>query len=235
MKQPDQLPDVRRLAHMLRDVPVIPEPVRRHLPQVLWEGDPARREIALTFDDGPDRRDTLALLEVLARHRVTATFCHIGERVAAARGLTALVAAAGHQVGLHGYRHQPFVLLPTAALKAQLDHTRDLVAHVTRRPPDDVAEVRPPYGVMTPALATTLVRWGYRPLIGGIVPMHWLQPAGRTMAQVLGYARPGAIIVLHESLGGPPVASIVAELVARLADQGYSFVTVAQMRGAARG
>lgn len=235
MSQYDQLPDVRRLARMLQEVPAIPEPVRRRLPQILWEGDPGRREIALTFDDGPDRRDTLPLLEALARRRVPATFCHVGERVAATPALTALVAAAGHQVGLHGYRHQPFVLLPTAALKAQLDHTRDLVARITRRPPDAVAEVRPPYGAITPVLADTLAGWGYRPLIGGIVPVHWLQPAERTVAQVLGYARSGAIIVLHESLGGPPIARIVAELVARLADQGYTFVTVAQMRGAVRG
>jgi peptidoglycan/xylan/chitin deacetylase (PgdA/CDA1 family) len=220
----------KELIRALQEVPAIPVLLQRQFPQIFWEGSAARQEIALTFDDGPDRRDTLALLEVLARERVTATFCHVGERVAANPGLTATVAAAGHQVGLHGYRHQPFVLLPPELLHTQLDRTRDLVARVTNRPAEAVVDVRPPYGAITPALADTLVRWGYRPLIGGIVPVHWLQPREQTVAQILQYAHPGGVIVLHETLGGPPITRIVAEIIPRLAAQGYSFVTVAQMR-----
>jgi peptidoglycan/xylan/chitin deacetylase (PgdA/CDA1 family) len=229
---PDNLLSHNELIRALQQVPAIPAAIQRRFPQIFWEGSSERREIALTFDDGPDRRDTLALLEVLARERVTATFCHVGERVAACSGLTATVAAAGHQVGLHGYRHQPFVLLPPELLHSQLDTTRDLVARVTNRPAEEVADVRPPYGAITPALADTLVRWGYRPLIGGIVPVHWLQPLEQTVAQVLQYAHPGGVVVLHESLGGPPIARIVAELIPCLAERGYSFVTVAQLRRA---
>jgi len=48
--------------------------LHRLFPQALWAGNPERHEIALTFDDGPNPRDTLSLLEVLARHQATATF-----------------------------------------------------------------------------------------------------------------------------------------------------------------
>jgi peptidoglycan/xylan/chitin deacetylase (PgdA/CDA1 family) len=64
---PDNLLSHNELIRALQQVPAIPAAIQRRFPQIFWEGSSERREIALTFDDGPDRRDTLALLEVLAR------------------------------------------------------------------------------------------------------------------------------------------------------------------------
>ena len=52
----------------------------RH-PDILWRGDASRREIALTFDDGPHPRDTPEVLDVLAKHEIRATFFLIGKVV----------------------------------------------------------------------------------------------------------------------------------------------------------
>lgn len=221
---------IAELWRSLREVPAVPHALRRQLPQVLWHGDTSRRAIALTFDDGPDPRDTLPILEALARQRTRATFCYIGERAAAHPALVALAASAGHQLGVHGYRHVPFIMQTSAELRQSLDRTRDLLTALSNRTPEAVSDVRPPYGLITPALAHTLIGWGYRPLIGGVVPMHWLQPAERTIAQVLRYACPGAIVVLHESLGGPAIAPIVAALIEAFRAQGYDFLTVEEMR-----
>jgi peptidoglycan/xylan/chitin deacetylase (PgdA/CDA1 family) len=61
-------------------VPQIHPILQRYFPQALWAGSSQERCIALTFDDGPDLRDTPALLDVLARHGVRATFFWLGER-----------------------------------------------------------------------------------------------------------------------------------------------------------
>src|SRR5271169_6172686 len=59
------------------------------------------RQLALTYDDGPNDPHTLRLLEVLARHDVKATFFLIGRFVAAKPEIAREVARAGHTIGNH--------------------------------------------------------------------------------------------------------------------------------------
>src|SRR5579863_8851852 len=61
---------------------------------------------ALTFDDGPHREGTPAVLEILAREGVRATFFLVGEQVRARPALAAEIVAAGHAVALHADRHR---------------------------------------------------------------------------------------------------------------------------------
>src|SRR5438552_8777419 len=69
------------------------------------------RGYALTFDDGPHPEGTPAVLEILARAGVAATFFLVGEQVARDRSLAGEVVAAGHQVGLHCHRHRNLLRL----------------------------------------------------------------------------------------------------------------------------
>jgi peptidoglycan/xylan/chitin deacetylase (PgdA/CDA1 family) len=203
--------------------------LRRGSPGALWAGRPSAPLVALTFDDGPDPRDTPRLLEVLARHQVTATFFQIGERVERWPDLSRQVAAAGHQLALHGYRHRPFPLEAPEALRGQLAYTRRMLAQISGRPADTLRDVRPPYGVYTPATLAGLLAWGYRPVMWSVVPFHWMQPAEPTITQATRMVRRGSLLVLHESLGGPPVADLTDAIVTRLAAAGYGFVSVDQM------
>lgn len=206
-----------------------PELLQRQFPQVLWSGDGEHPAVALSYDDGPDPQDTPALLDVLARHGVTATFCWLGGRVAARPDLVRAAADAGHQIMVHGYRHRSFVLEGPRRLHRQLDQTRDLIADCAGLDPTRINYVRPPFGLFTPRLLTRLQGWGYRPVIGSLVPVHWLQPPGITLHQMTTLIRPGSLLVLHESLGGPPVAALTDALLTRLADRGYHYVTIDQM------
>src|SRR3984957_12327787 len=67
---------------------------------------PATPGVALTFDDGPHPEGTPAILELLARHRATATFFVVGEQVRRRPALLAQIRAQGHQVALHCDRHR---------------------------------------------------------------------------------------------------------------------------------
>ena len=60
---------------------------------------PESRQLALTFDDGPNDPDTLKLLEILDRHGIKATFFMIGQHVSARRKVAEAVARAGHVIG----------------------------------------------------------------------------------------------------------------------------------------
>ena len=206
-----------------------PELLQRQFPQVLWTGDATQRAVALSYDDGPHAEDTPQLLEVLARHGVTATFCWLGERVAARPDLVRAAADAGHQIMVHGYRHRSFVLEAPHGLRQHLDTTRELIADAAGRSPAEVSYVRPPFGIFTPKMLTRFARWGYRPVIGSIVPVHWLQPSAASLNQIARLTRPGSLLVLHESQGGPAVADLTDAMLTQLAPRQYSYVTVDQM------
>lgn len=60
----------------------------------------------LTLDDGPDPRFTRAILDVLDRHRVKATFFMIGKCMAAHSDIVADVRLRGHTVGAHSFAHR---------------------------------------------------------------------------------------------------------------------------------
>ncbi len=72
----------------------------------------AHGEIVLTFDDGPMPDTTPAILDVLDKECVRATFFMIGKRAEAQPGLVKLVRERGHAIGSHSYTHRELNRLP---------------------------------------------------------------------------------------------------------------------------
>lgn len=204
--------------------------LEHHFPEILWAGDPASSQVALTFDDGPHATDTPALLEVLAKHKVTATFSWLGERVEALPHLVGEVAAAGHQLMVHGYRHRSFLLERPEELYGYLETTRELLGRHSGRDPETICSVRPPFGHLSGSILRRLIEWNYQPVLCSIMPAHWMQPRLLTERQVLRQIENGALIVLHESLAGPPVAELTDSILTKLEGRGYEFVTVDTLR-----
>lgn len=209
--------------------------LERQLPEVLIAGDPRSSQAALTFDDGPHPRDTPALLDVLGRHGVTATFSWLGERAEAHPDLIGGAAAGGHQLMIHGYRHRSFLLERPAELRAMIERTRALLGRYSGRGPGPISSVRPPYGHLSRGVVRRLLEWGYQPVLGSVVPIHWIQPAALTVRQVVTQIEGGSLIVLHEALGGPPVAELADAILTRLAGSAIRFVTVDALRATRTG
>ncbi|NJP07034.1 MAG: polysaccharide deacetylase family protein [Chloroflexaceae bacterium] len=204
--------------------------LRQQFPQALWGGNPHLRQVALTFDDGPHPGDTPQLLEVLARHQVSATFFFLGTRVEAYRQLVLQVAQAGHHIGSHGYFHRPFLFEPPERLQQQLSVAQALIAQSAQRALIEVRDLRPPYGLALPDVLQRLIAWNYRPVMATILPLHWLQSEELSIAEVMSQVRPGSLIVLHEDkTGGPPVAQLTDHVLTRLKDAGFELITIDQM------
>ncbi|MER5457484.1 polysaccharide deacetylase family protein [Micromonospora sp. NPDC002389] len=121
--------------------------VRRRLCPRLSGRGPVTR-LALTFDDGPDRASTPHFLRLLEREQVSATFFLLGVMLDRDPGLGREVAAAGHEVAVHGWEHRNLLGRSPAATYTDIARARDRVAAVA-----GVAPVwyRPPYGVLTTA------------------------------------------------------------------------------------
>ena len=120
----------------------------------------ARREIALTFDDGPDPQVTPRVLELLARHEVCATFFCIGAQVTAHPNLARDIIASGHAIENHSHRHRHnFSLLGPNAIEREILAAQQTIAHVTGRAPQFF---RAPAGLRNPFLQPVLARHGLR-------------------------------------------------------------------------
>lgn len=199
-------------------------------PTALWHGNPGLPEVALTFDDGPSAKDTEKLLSLLAKRRVKATFFQTGTGVRATPHLTREVAAAGHQVALHGYYHKPFLDHRSGVLRHELTELQAMIAEQTRREPEEARDVRPPYGLFTPNSLRALRGWGFRPVMWSVVPFHWAQKPEDAENEVQRHLRAGSIIVLHEAMNsGVDVLWLTERVIGMVRERGLRFVTIREM------
>jgi len=123
--------------------------------------DPA--EVALTFDDGPNDRETSELLDLFAEHQVHATFFMIGRFVRERPELTRRVHAAGHVIGNHTVTH-PWLVWERASRVREELRTCSAILEDTLGAP--VRFFRPPHGARRPVvlqtareLGMTTVQW----------------------------------------------------------------------------
>ena len=157
-----------------------------------------RPVVALTFDDGPHPEGTPATLEVLARAGATATFFLVGEQVDAHPDVARAIVEAGHEVGVHGYRHTLLLRRRGRALAADFDRGFAAIESVTGAVP---TLYRPPYGVFS-ARGLELARArGWRPLLWSRWGRDWERRAtpesiARRASRDLS---PGDVVLLHDS------------------------------------
>lgn len=119
-----------------------------------------RREVALTFDDGPDPEVTPRVLDLLDRYQAKASFFCIGERAAAFPDTVKEIARRGHSVENHSYRHSSaFAFYGLSRLRREVEATQAVIAGITGRAP---AFFRAPAGFRSPLLDPVLAKRGLR-------------------------------------------------------------------------
>jgi len=162
--------------------------------------------VALTFDDGPDKRWTPAILDTLAARSAPATFFMIGTAVESNLRLTQRVLAEGHEIGNHTFTHPNLSLLPNAIVKFELDFNQRLLeATLDRR----VIFFRAPFfGDAEPTTADELVPAAIASDRGYIIAgLHldsedWERPGVEAIVHNVLEARPrGNVVLLHDGGG----------------------------------
>ncbi|HKN72390.1 MAG TPA: polysaccharide deacetylase family protein [Terriglobales bacterium] len=196
------------------------------------------KQIALTFDDGPNDPHTLKLLEMLAKHNVRATFFMIGRYVQQRPDIARAVAQAGNVVGNHTFTH-PLLIFESAS------QTRQQLADCHQALQDAIGEhsnlFRPPFGGRRPATLRVARKLGLQTVMWNVTGHDWnAPPAAVIEKKVARQIRGGDVILLHDgghrALGADRAQTVIAteNLIGRYRDQGYEFVTVEEMRVASQ-
>ncbi|MDQ4132547.1 MAG: polysaccharide deacetylase family protein [Actinomycetota bacterium] len=180
--------------------------------------------VGLTFDDGPHRQFTPAILDILREEGIRATFCIIAQHGRDEPDLVKAVVDAGHVVCNHTVNHRILTGRSPDYVYGQIAGGSEFLTSITGSPPP---LFRAPSGRVSPEVISVAHAQGMR-VLGWTVESndYQLVPAQTIVKRVLEAVRPGSIILLHD--GGGDRSSTVAALrpiIAGLRAQGYSFGT----------
>jgi peptidoglycan/xylan/chitin deacetylase (PgdA/CDA1 family) len=193
------------------------------------------RQVALTYDDGPNDPHTLHLLDVLAKHGVRATFFVIGKYVQQRPDLACRIVQAGHIVGNHTFTH-PFLTFQSAEeIRRQLAQCRSALEDAVGAHSN---LFRPPFGARRPAVLRIARSLGLEPVMWNVTGYDWSAPPAATIEQrVSGKIRGGDVVLLHDGghkqFGADRSQTVIAtdRLISRYKSEGFEFATVLQMMG----
>jgi len=197
----------------------------------IYRGDPDKRQVALTFDDGPTL-STPALLEVLAEQDVKATFFMCGRNVRRFPEIARDVVTAGHDLGNHTESHSYLHFHTSDHIYRELAMAQQSIRTVTGCRP---RWFRAPYGVRWFGLRGAQRRLGLTGVTWTVMGRDWKWSSTRIARLMLSNAKNGAIFCLHDGRGTMPSPDIrstieaVEIVVPRLKAEGYEFVTLTNM------
>jgi peptidoglycan/xylan/chitin deacetylase (PgdA/CDA1 family) len=169
-------------------------------------GSARKRDVALTFDDGPGPF-TPQVLAVLKRHRVPATFFVVGRSLHDFGVTLPRELADGFVVGDHTEQHPLLTRLSLAEQQREIaGQAVDIQSYEAPYP----RLFRPPYGGFNADTLSLLQRNGMLMVLWSVDTHDYLQPGVQTIVQrALAGARPGAIILMHDA-GGPRAQTVAA-------------------------
>jgi peptidoglycan-N-acetylglucosamine deacetylase len=191
------------------------------------------RQLALTYDDGPNDPHTLCLLEVLAKHGVHATFFLIGRYVEQRPDIVREITQAGHVVGNHTFIHPLLTFKSPAEIRHELGQCRSALQQAIGQPSN---LFRPPFGGRRPAVLRIARELSLEPVMWNVTGYDWnAPPAAAIERKVAKQIRGGDVILLHDGghkqMGADRSQTVIAtdHLIARYKSEGYDFVTIPEM------
>ncbi len=192
---------------------------------VIWAGSAQHKNVALTFDDGPNAKYTPQVLRILDEHKVRATFFLIGREAQRHPELVRQIDLGGHEIGNHTYSHVRLPQVPPDAIRRVLERTREIVLELTGK---ETILLRPPWGVLDSRSLAELALGKFVTVLWSVDSRDWSRPGARVIAHnVLSKAQAGSIILCHDD--HEQILEALPVIIQGLRGQGYQFITASEM------
>lgn len=197
---------------------------------IVWEVPTHEKFIAFTFDDGPDDRQTLEILDILDQNQAKATFFVVGDRVKRFPEIVQLELAKGHEIGNHSFHHPSFHNITTSSIMSELSQTQQAVIEATGQRP---VLFRPPGGHYNEKIVEATKNNGLQMILWSWHQdtLDWTSPGVyKIVRKVVNNARNGDIILMHDYVhNSKQTAQALKIILPELKSRGYSFVTVSEL------
>lgn len=183
-----------------------------------------KKQIAITFDDGPCEKWTTYLLDELKKRDVVATFFVVGKNAARNKELIYRMKKEGHMIGNHTYSHIEITSCSDNVVKEEIERTNSLIKEITQ---EDTIFLRPCYGKYDKKHSVEddmmVVMWD-------IDPYDWrTTDVNKIVDNVLKNVAENKIILMHDIYESSVKAAV--KIVDELTKRGYRFVTVDEILG----
>ena len=194
------------------------------------------RQIALTYDDGPNNKETLHLLDVLAKHSAKATFFAVGKYVKSEPEIAREIVAQGHALANHTWSHPNLFWISPKKVHEELESCQKEIADATGK---QATLFRPPFGARRPDVLGTARVLGLTTVMWTATCYDWKATDAETVAAYAGVDIEkglfSSVVLLHDgghlAMGADRSHSVRATelLLKKYKPLGYEFVTVDQM------
>ncbi|SOC79749.1 Peptidoglycan/xylan/chitin deacetylase, PgdA/CDA1 family [Salinimicrobium sediminis] len=192
----------------------------------IWEGPADEKAIYLTFDDGPIPEVTPWVLDQLKSFNAKATFFCIGENVQKHPEIFKKIIAEGHKVGNHTFNHLNGWKTSTPEYVLNTLKARQIIEkNIPGKEPAKNALFRPPYGRIKSKQVRELQKRDFRIIMWSILSMDYkgITPE-KCFQNVIDHARPGSVIVFHDSFKAQKnLTKVLPRVLEHFSVLGYSF------------
>ena len=206
--------------------------VRRH---TFYHVNVPDKVVALTFDDGPSPKWTPLILEELEKAHVKATFFVLGEHVHKYPDIARRIVNEGHEIGNHSYTHRGLLLYKMSDIEKEIQDCEKIIKEATGI---TTRYFRPPKALLSEAEKEKINSLGYSVILWSLNSKDWVIFDDKYIFKyIVRNISPGDIILFHDSGGVFSVdggdrhetVKTIPQLVKRLREQGYEFVTITEL------
>jgi peptidoglycan/xylan/chitin deacetylase (PgdA/CDA1 family) len=154
-------------------------------------------KIAITFDDGPHKKNTPKLLDLLKKHKAKASFFLIGSNISENKKIAEKIFADGHLIGNHSYFHSKlFPLKLPNRIRKELEKAQEEIRKTTFQ---ENQYFRPPYGVTNPFVAKGILRFNFKVIGWSIRSFDTTNKSKESiLKRITKNLKGGDIILLHD-------------------------------------
>jgi len=189
-----------------------------------------KKVVALTFDDGPHKKYTEQILEILRLNNIKGTFFFIGKNAEEYPGIVRAAYRGGNVIGNHSYSHYHLNRLAGEEIEAQLAKTSETIRRIIGVYP---LLFRPPYGACSAGSVRVAKNLHLKTIMWNAMVDDY--HVDRTTSEKIAYTilklvHPGAIIGLHDGGGNREKTVEALQIIINvLRSQGYEFLTIPEL------
>jgi peptidoglycan/xylan/chitin deacetylase (PgdA/CDA1 family) len=210
--------------------------LKKMFPDYIWDISKDKKELYLTFDDGPTPEVTHWVLDTLKPFEAKATFFCIGSNVKKYPELFHQIVNEGHSIGNHTHNHikgwktktkvyLENVLEAEKTIKEQIHHS-SIIDHRSSL----VNLFRPPYGQIKPKQGKKLMALGYKIVMWDVLSFDWDKTVSNQecLNHVISKSKNGSIIVFHDSVkASNNMKFTLPKVLEYYTEKGFSFKAIA--------
>lgn len=185
-----------------------------------------KKEIAISFDDGPAANYSTEILDLLKKENVPASFFCIGNRIAGNEEIFKRMYSEGHLIGNHSYSHH--VLFDLFSSKKMKEDMKMMDAEMERVLGIKPKLFRPPYGVTNPNLKKAIIKGGYTPVGWSVRSLDTVaKDEQKLLSKIKAGINPGAIFLFHDTC--KIALGVLPEFIEEVKKRGFNIVPLDKM------